>query len=106
MYCGESLNSKFLIQYLKAISNTKISLNILRVLLSLKNATIVSRFLQTKKMQVSSSEKFLKPQKVDPYIRPEFHDCLDRPKIIDNFSYREIKSIERHMERLNSSHKV
>ncbi len=41
------------------------------------------------------------PKNYNPFVRAEFHDCLERPKVIENFSFRELKSIEMHLERIN-----
>lgn len=54
-------------------------------LFTLKNCEKLSQFLRrVQKTKTNMNYKDIP----DPFIRPEFHDCLDRPKILENFSYR------------------
>ena len=75
-------------------------------LFTLKNCENVQRYLKQTQNKKECRKKFNDPgEQTDPFIRPEFHDCLDRPKTTELFSYREVKSIEKHLERLNSRNK-
>ena len=75
-------------------------------ILTLKNCASIEKHLKTTKNKKDHAKKFNEPgQLTDPFIRPEFHDCLERPKTTELFSFREVKSIEKHMDRLNSRNK-
>ncbi len=61
------------------------------VLLTLKNSSVISDYLKSKKRKFMKNNHILNSPNskyIDPFIRSEFHDCLNRPKNMEIFSIR------------------
>lgn len=92
------------VRYLKVNEKDAIKADKMLGLFTLRNCGKLAEYL--KKTQSRKDRPNMNMKEIpNPFIRPQFHDCLDRPKILENFSFREIKSIEKHLERLNSGSK-
>ena len=100
MFCStNNIDYERLSQYLRLTGNKTIEKKRMQTLFVLKNTDKITKYL-LKRSWVKTHKKDTK--KLDPFIRPEFMDCLERVVIKENFSMREIKSIEKHLERMNN----